>query len=331
MSLGDFPVGKELDFLVTTYGYDGPATIVGGSVAVFRAGDPTPITAGVTLTLNFAGTTGLHHVHIDTNNPEYAGGDVHHVVLTAGTVDGAQRAGSLLESFSLEAAAVPTPEEISDSVWTAASRTLTDFGTLADDVWSSSARTLTSFGSLVLDVAAEVWNSIASAFNAPGTMGEKQNAVVEVSDPWEVPLPGTYPDGSAGHILGTLEAQSIAVVSPLLDGGVLELVAGDAYDLDHGRALDGWSIAQPSLLGATVTLVIAGVVETEALSIGGVGSGEQVPVFELTAEDTALLTRIGEQAYRYQIQAVWPADSPLQPAVLAQGEVTVVERVTPAA
>jgi hypothetical protein len=326
MSLGDFPVGKELDFLFTTYGYDGPATIVGGSVAVFRANDPTPITAGVTLTVDFV-TTGLHLVHIDTNNPEYAGGDVHHIVLTAGTVDGAQRAGSLLESFSLEAAAVPTPEEISDSVWTATARTLTDFGSLVDDIWNASARTLTSFGSLVLDVAAQVWNSVASAFDAPGTMGEKQNDVVEIDDPWAALLPGSYPDGSAGNILGTLDAQEITLVSPLLEGGTLQLVAGDAYDLDHGRALDDWALTgQPSLVDAVVTLVIDEGVSVIATSISGAGSGTQVPVFELTSEQTATLTRFGERAYVYQIQATWPADIEPQPAVLAHGNVTMIER-----
>jgi hypothetical protein len=160
-------------------------------------------------------------------------------------------------------------------------------------------------------------------------------APVETDDPWAISLPGDYEGGTAGAILGNMESNilgdlsstEITLVSPLLEGGVLELVAGDAYDLDHGRALDDWVFpGQPSLVDATVTLVIDGALSVEATSVGGAGTGTQTPVFELTAADTAQLTRIGERSYRYQIQAMWSADDPIQPAVLTRGDVTVIER-----
>lgn len=223
-----------------------------------------------------------------------------------------------------------------DKVWASAARTLTSFGSLAADVatgvWSAGTRTLTGFGTLVADVAAQVWNSVASAFTTPGTMGDKLNSAASAGDPWTTPLPGSYPDGSAGHILGTLETTDIELVSTVIADGVLPLVAGDAYTVEHGRALDDWALpGQPSLVDATVTLVIADVLEVEAISIGGAGTATQIPVFELTAEQTALLTRIGERTYLYQIHAVWPADSPLEPALLVEGDVTVTQRLTGAA
>jgi hypothetical protein len=51
---------------------------------------------------------------------------------------------------------------VASAVWSAATRTLTSFGTLASDVanavWSNTTRTLTSFGTLTNDVANAVWN-----------------------------------------------------------------------------------------------------------------------------------------------------------------------------
>jgi hypothetical protein len=52
------------------------------------------------------------------------------------------------------------------------------------------------------DIAQEIWQSQASAYNAPGTMGNKVNAAGAAADPWGVPLPGGYLPGTAGYIVG---------------------------------------------------------------------------------------------------------------------------------
>lgn len=52
------------------------------------------------------------------------------------------------------------------------------------------------------DCATAVWESLAASFNNPGTMGEKLNDAGAAGDPWNTALPGAYPDGSAGKILG---------------------------------------------------------------------------------------------------------------------------------
>ena len=53
-------------------------------------------------------------------------------------------------------------------------------------------------------VAAEVWNTVAAAFNTAGTMGNKMNSAASAGDPWTTLLPGAYGAGSAGVIIGTL-------------------------------------------------------------------------------------------------------------------------------
>lgn len=52
------------------------------------------------------------------------------------------------------------------------------------------------------DIAQEIWQSQATAYNAPGTMGNKLNAAGAAGDPWGVPLPGGYLPGTAGYIVG---------------------------------------------------------------------------------------------------------------------------------
>ena len=54
-------------------------------------------------------------------------------------------------------------------------------------------------------VAAEVWGTVAAAFNVAGTMGNKMNSAASAGDPWTTSLPGAYAAGSAGQIIGTLQ------------------------------------------------------------------------------------------------------------------------------
>jgi len=54
------------------------------------------------------------------------------------------------------------------------------------------------------NLAASVWNSLASSFNTVGTMGEIMNNVGAGADPWSTIIPGAYTPGQAGHVLGNL-------------------------------------------------------------------------------------------------------------------------------
>jgi hypothetical protein len=59
-------------------------------------------------------------------------------------------------------------------------------------------------------LAAAVWDALSTEFNVPGTMGNKLNSASAAGDPWTADLPGTYPEGSAGFILGTMDAAALA-------------------------------------------------------------------------------------------------------------------------
>jgi len=65
------------------------------------------------------------------------------------------------------------------------------------------------------DIAQEIWQSQATAYNAPGTMGEKVNAAGAAGDPWGVPLPGSYVAGSAGYILTSIKISTDIIPATL--------------------------------------------------------------------------------------------------------------------
>jgi hypothetical protein len=83
---------------------DEPITLAGTpSLAVYKDGNTTESTAGITLTVDFDSVTGLHRVAIDTSSDGtfYAGGSEFSVLIVAGTVDGNSVVGSEVASFSL--------------------------------------------------------------------------------------------------------------------------------------------------------------------------------------------------------------------------------------
>jgi len=188
-----------------------------------------------------------------------------------------------------------------DKVWLSAARTLTSFGTLVADVasavWSAGSRTLTSFGTLIADI----WTNATRTLTSFGTLVDE--------------------------IETALSGVTVTITGPVINAGTLELVPGDAYDIDHSRSVNIAIAGAPTYAGATVKLVIGRVLSITATDVLNAGSATQTPRFELTAVQTALLTRIGVGAYPFQVQVTWAADNPSQPAVHARGLVDTVKRL----
>jgi hypothetical protein len=87
---------------VTTAGV--PVTLAGSpAISVYKANGTTQSTTGVTLTVDFDGVTGLHHVRIDTSadGTFYAAAADFQVVITTGTVSAASVVGYVIGAFSL--------------------------------------------------------------------------------------------------------------------------------------------------------------------------------------------------------------------------------------
>jgi hypothetical protein len=81
-----------------------PITLAGSpTLAVYKDGNVSQTTAGVTLTVDFDALTGLHLFTVDTSaDAFYSTGSDYRVVITAGTVDGQSVVGHDAASFSIE-------------------------------------------------------------------------------------------------------------------------------------------------------------------------------------------------------------------------------------
>lgn len=55
------------------------------------------------------------------------------------------------------------------------------------------------------NLAAAIWNSLATLYNTTGTMGEKLNSSGSAGDPWSTILPGSYTDGTAGKVIDEMK------------------------------------------------------------------------------------------------------------------------------
>lgn len=109
-----------------------------------------------------------------------------------GTVD-----GSMSGSGSVTSAALTGLKD--------APCTMTGSGQMTGSVRGTGSMTcLVSIGSQpsAFDIAQAVLNALASQYNIPGTIGAKINSASAAGDPWTAELPGSYPAGSAGAILG---------------------------------------------------------------------------------------------------------------------------------
>jgi hypothetical protein len=105
MDLGDRAEDSTIDFKFPTRNVSAaPATLAGTPViSVYKANGTTESVAGVTLTVDFDGKTGMHHVRIDTSaDAFYAIANDYDVVITTGTVNSVSVVGYPVASFSIE-------------------------------------------------------------------------------------------------------------------------------------------------------------------------------------------------------------------------------------
>lgn len=105
--LGDYDVATILYGKFTTLrpSTQAPYTLAGSpALSVYKDNSTTQSTAGVTLTVDFDGLTGLHHFTINTGADSnfYSAGSFFTVVITSGTVDSVSVVGQVVASFTIQ-------------------------------------------------------------------------------------------------------------------------------------------------------------------------------------------------------------------------------------
>lgn len=151
MNIGNFALGATIDKKFSTRTASGtPITFAGSpALAVYKDNNTAEVTTGLTLTVDFDGRAGLHHVRIVTSDAFYVAGN-YEVVVTSGTVDGVSVVNESVFSFSLEARH-PAPNDVADATlkrdWSLltgeASRSMLNALRFIRNKWSISGTTLT--------------------------------------------------------------------------------------------------------------------------------------------------------------------------------------------
>ena len=102
--LADIRLGETLDTKFTTIDSLGaPTALVNGAVSAYPGNSVTEITAGITLTAEFDGHTGLNNLRVvATSANGYVTGENYVLVITAGTVDAVSVVGYVVDHFSIE-------------------------------------------------------------------------------------------------------------------------------------------------------------------------------------------------------------------------------------
>lgn len=103
---GDYVAGDVVDFKFTTITSTGGGVTLSGSpdLIIYKDNSTTGSTAGITLTVDFAGVTGLNHVRVQTTGSTsfYVNGSEFGVSVSTGTVSGTSIKGYIIGSFSLQ-------------------------------------------------------------------------------------------------------------------------------------------------------------------------------------------------------------------------------------
>lgn len=77
------------------------------------------------------------------------------------------------------------------------------------------------------------------------------------ADPLTNSVPGTYAQGTAGYILGSINPAQVTIVSPVSsDGMAITVLRGDDYLLTDNRALTFTGSTWPSITGASIALKV---------------------------------------------------------------------------
>lgn len=113
MYIGDFRLGTTFDVKFTTRRFTTgvPLTLAGSPViSVYENNSTSQGTAGITLTVDFDGVTGLNNVRVVAVTAGLSSGANYALVITTGTVDGVSVVGEVVASFSVEnrSALMPT-------------------------------------------------------------------------------------------------------------------------------------------------------------------------------------------------------------------------------
>lgn len=249
--LGDFAEDATVRRFFNTVDATGAPVTIGGTAAaqVYKDGGTTQITAGITITEDFDGVTGLHLLAVDMSaDAGYTTGSDYAAVISVGTADSVSIVGGVLVQWSCEnrrvsllkdgvigtdtfgSGVISTDVEVAGAVWDEARSSHTDSGSFGEGV-------------VVASLAAD---SVTAAAIASDARAEIATAV------WAVDSASSITINSVKQTLVTDIPATLATIN-----GIVDAIVADTGELQgdwvNGGRLD--LLLDTASTGATVSTV----------------------------------------------------------------------------
>lgn len=196
--IGDFSKNDTITFMFTTFRPStGAPFLLAGTpvVSVYKDSNLTQDTAGVTLTTNYDGVTGLNFVSVSTSTAFYVDGSSYECVITTGTVDSVSVVGSCVGRFTMRDQAYLYP--------TTAGRTLDATATGQVIVATNNDKTsysLTTAPLTTAQTASAVWDALLASYTTLNSFGARVVRTLSSSTTNEVTI------GASNHIAANVHA-----------------------------------------------------------------------------------------------------------------------------
>lgn len=212
MYRGDIRLGDTIDIKFTTRQISGAPSTLGGTPAIsaYVGNGTTQITAGITLTADFDGVTGLNNVRVvATSGNGFATATNVDLVITTGTVNSVSVVGEVIGSFSIEARSALMPTTVARTLDVSA-------GGEAGVDWSNvgSPTTAVNLSATNIDVDQVVASVSGAVGSVTGAVGSVTGAVGSVTGNVGGNVVGSVASVTAGV---TLAANAITAAATAAD------------------------------------------------------------------------------------------------------------------
>ena len=236
--LGDFAEDATVRRFFNTVDATGAPVTIGGTAAaqVYKDGGTTQITAGITITEDFDGVTGLHLLAVDMSaDAGYTTGSDYAAVISVGTADSVSIVGGVLVQWSCEnrrvsllkdgvigtdtfaSGVISTDVEVAGAVWDEARSSHTDSGSFGEGVVVASlAADSVTAAAIASDAGAEIATAVWAVDSASSiTLNSVKQTLVT-----DIPATLATIDG----IVDAIVADTGELQGDWVNGGRLDLI-----------------------------------------------------------------------------------------------------------
>lgn len=292
--IGDFRLAKTFDTKFCTVTTTGAPTQLASSpvISAYPDNSTTQLTAGITLTVDFDGVTGLNNIRVvATGGNGYATATNYQLVITTGTVGGTSVVGYVPAEFSIEARSALMPTTVDRTIVVDAAGLADANAVKVGPTGSGTAQTARDLGASVLLAAGQkvdvdtiktnpVVNGGTVTFATNTTVANTTGAVGSVTGNVGGSVASIATNGiasgafTAGAITATaIAANAITSAKIATDAIGAAQLAADAVTEIQTAVAAGAVASVTGAVGSVTAVVSANVTKINGTTVNGNGAG----------------------------------------------------------